>query len=69
MEWKLLVYFMGIWNISPSFGIYFMAIWYSLWPFGLFSPVLVCLTKKKSGNPAWATLWAFFSQTHLATLL
>jgi hypothetical protein len=26
--------------------VYFMAIWYYMWSFGLFSPVLVCCTKK-----------------------
>jgi hypothetical protein len=40
-EWKMLVYFMAIWNILWPFGIiyghleYFMAIWYNLWPFGI----------------------------------
>jgi hypothetical protein len=29
-----------------------MSVWYSLRPFGIFFPVLVCLDKEKSGNPA-----------------
>jgi hypothetical protein len=54
LEWKLLVYFMTIWNILRSFGIC------SLWPFGLvcghlvyFSPFWFVWTKKKSGNPVF----------------
>jgi hypothetical protein len=31
---------------------YFMAIWYILWSFGIFFPVVVCCSMKKSGNPA-----------------
>jgi hypothetical protein len=29
LKWKMLLYFMTIWNI-------FMAFWYSLWSFGIF---------------------------------
>jgi hypothetical protein len=28
-----------------------MALWYSLWSFGTYFPVLVCLYQEKSGNP------------------
>jgi hypothetical protein len=28
-----------------------MGVWYSLWPFGTFFPVLVCLDREKSGSP------------------
>jgi hypothetical protein len=45
-QWKMLIYFMDIWSI-------FAAIWYTLRTFGIvcgnlviFSPVLVCCTKK-----------------------
>jgi hypothetical protein len=31
--------------------VYFTTIRDMLWPFGKFSPVLVCCTKEKSGNP------------------
>jgi hypothetical protein len=42
LEWKMLVYFMAIWNILLPFGVFYghleyvMAIWYFLWPFGNF---------------------------------
>jgi uncharacterized membrane protein len=48
--WKMLVYFMTIWNILRTFGIicgrlvFFVAIWYIF-------PILVCLDQEKSGNP------------------
>jgi hypothetical protein len=32
--------------------VYFMAIVNISWPFGIFSPVLVCCKQLKSGNPA-----------------
>jgi hypothetical protein len=63
LEWKLLVYFMVIWNILRSFVIfyghleYFTAIWYSLWPFGNVVviwhnfPRFGKLCREKSGNP------------------
>jgi hypothetical protein len=44
-DWKMLIYFMAIWNILPTFGIfynylaYFVFIWH-------ISPVLVSCTKK-----------------------
>jgi hypothetical protein len=40
--WKMLVYFVAIWNKVWPFGkccghlVYFVAIWYILWPFGIF---------------------------------
>jgi hypothetical protein len=49
-EWKMLVYFMTIWNILRPFGIIyghlvlFVVIWYIFL-------VLVCLDPEKSGNP------------------
>jgi hypothetical protein len=50
LEWKMLVYFMTIWNILSPFGIIvgrlvkFVADWYIF-------PILVCLDQEKSGNP------------------
>jgi hypothetical protein len=50
LEWKMLVYFMTIWNIYEPLGIlygclvWFVVIWYIF-------PVLVCLDHEKSGNP------------------
>jgi hypothetical protein len=37
--------FMIIWNILRPL-VKFMAIWYSLWLFGIFSPVLVYLDRE-----------------------
>jgi hypothetical protein len=56
-EWKILVYFMVIWNILQSFGIFYGHLVY-LWPFG--NVVVICyifprfgiLRQEKSGNPA-----------------
>jgi hypothetical protein len=42
---------MTLLNILRQFRVYFMAIWYSLWSFGIFFHVLVCLDPEKSGNP------------------
>jgi hypothetical protein len=28
-----------------------VAVWYSLWSFGIFSPILVCFDQEESGNP------------------
>jgi hypothetical protein len=45
LDWKILIYFMAIWNILQTFGIFyghlvhFAVIWY-------FFPVLVCCTEK-----------------------
>jgi hypothetical protein len=44
LEWKMLIYFMAIRNISRHSG-YFMTIWYILCLLALF-PVLVSRTKK-----------------------
>jgi hypothetical protein len=77
LDWKMLIYFMAIWNILWSFGIgilrpfgiiygrlvYVIVIWYIF-------PILVCLDEEKSGNPAWKSVqlslkpkWrVFFSQ-------
>jgi hypothetical protein len=39
-----LEYFSAIWlNVC-------MAVWYSLWSFGIFFPILVCLDLEKSGK-------------------
>jgi hypothetical protein len=42
-----------LWSLEIFYGHwkYFMAIWYILRSFGIFFPVLVCCTQKKSGNP------------------
>jgi hypothetical protein len=53
LEWKMLLYFMTIWNILRPFGIIygilvqFVVVWYILF-------VLVCLDQDKSGNPSIA---------------
>jgi hypothetical protein len=51
LEWKMLAYFVPIWNIYYGYLVYywwsfgnFVAIWYIF-------PVLVYCVKKKSGNP------------------
>jgi hypothetical protein len=50
LEWKMLQYFMTIWNILHPFGImyglweWFVVIWYIFY-------ILVCLDQEKSGNP------------------
>jgi hypothetical protein len=52
LDWKMLIYFMVIWNILQTFGIfyrhlgYFMTIKYILCSFGTFLLVLVSCTKK-----------------------
>jgi hypothetical protein len=39
LEWKMLVYFMTIWDILGPLGIiYCHLVWYSLWSFGTFFP-------------------------------
>jgi hypothetical protein len=47
LEWKMLVYFIVIWNILLSFGIFYchLVIWCIFPPFGI-------LCQEKSGNPA-----------------
>jgi hypothetical protein len=47
LEWKMLVYFMVIWNILRPFRIYYghLVIWYISPRFGIF------FCQEKSGNP------------------
>jgi hypothetical protein len=45
LEWKMLVYFMTIWNILRPFGV-FITVWYSLLSFGIFLPFWYVCTKK-----------------------
>jgi hypothetical protein len=58
LDWEMLIYFMAIWNILPTFGIfyahlvYFVFIWYFFNGFGIMLP-------KKSGNPVVHLLCAF----------
>jgi hypothetical protein len=57
LDWKMLIYFMAIWNILWTFGIfyghlgYFMTIWYILSSFGNFFRFWYNILRK-SGNPA-----------------
>jgi hypothetical protein len=50
LEWKMLLYFITVWNIFQSFGkicnclVYFSVLWFIF-------PILVCLDQEKSGNP------------------
>jgi hypothetical protein len=50
-DWKMLIYFKAIWNISQKFGIFydhlvhFVFIWYIFSGFGI-------MYQEKSGNPA-----------------
>jgi hypothetical protein len=50
LEWKMLVYFMVVWNILRAFGIFYghfgtvAVIWYVFPPFGIFC-------QEKSGKP------------------
>jgi hypothetical protein len=47
LDWKMLIYFMAIWNILQTLGIFydhlvhFVSIWY----------IFPCFWKEKSGNP------------------
>jgi hypothetical protein len=81
LEWKLLLYFMTIWNILRTFGIisdyleYFAAIWYNLWPIGIvcshlvnFS-VLVCLDQEKSCNPGPNPTTSKFKHNYSASVV
>jgi hypothetical protein len=45
LEWKMLLYFMIIWNILWPFGI-FKVIWCILWSFGIFFPFWYAWTEK-----------------------
>jgi hypothetical protein len=58
LDWKMLIYFMVIWNILETFGIFydhlvhFLLIWYG---FGI-------LYREKSGNPERsANIWTTYS--------
>jgi hypothetical protein len=71
LHWKMLVYFMAIWNILQTFGIFyghmvhFRVIWYIFPRFGM-------LCREKSGSPAlnWylcdakSFLWPFSTILH-----
>jgi hypothetical protein len=53
LEWKMLVYFMVIWNILRSFGIFYgnlVMLWLHIWHI---FPCFGILCQEKSGNPAW----------------
>jgi hypothetical protein len=53
LEWKMLVYFTATWYNLWPFGI--CNVWpfgFSLWSFGIYFLILVCLDREKSGNPA-----------------
>jgi hypothetical protein len=45
-EWKMLVYFMAIWEYLTALSAYLVTIWYILWSSGIYFPFLVCFTKK-----------------------
>jgi hypothetical protein len=50
LDWKMLIYFMAIWNILRTYGIFydhlaqFVFIWYIFFAFGI-------MHQEKSGNP------------------
>jgi hypothetical protein len=50
LDWKMLIYFMSIWNILQTFGIFYehwehvLFIWYNFSGFGI-------MYQEKSGNP------------------
>jgi hypothetical protein len=50
LQGKMLVFFTAIWSFYGSL-VYFVAVGNILCLFGIFFPILVCFTKKKSGNP------------------
>jgi hypothetical protein len=58
-DWKMLIYFITIWNMLWIFGIFydhsvhFVFIWYIFSSFGI-------MLQEKSGNPDWDTFWAIF---------
>jgi hypothetical protein len=45
LDWKVLIYFMAVWNIYRHLG-YFMTIWYILCSFGTFFLAWVILPRK-----------------------
>jgi hypothetical protein len=51
LEWKMLVYFMHIWNILRAFGICYGHL-VILWQFCIYFPHFGILCQEKSGNPA-----------------
>jgi hypothetical protein len=51
LEWKMLVYFMPIWNILRAFGICYGHL-VILWHFCIYFPHFGTLCRDKSGNPA-----------------
>jgi hypothetical protein len=59
LDWKMLLYYIAIWNIWLTFGIFydylvhFVIIWYILSGFGI-------MCQEKSGNPAHANKKTFF---------
>jgi hypothetical protein len=48
--------FFAIWFILQPL-VYFVAIWNILWLFGIFSPILVCYTKKNLATLAKSAEW------------
>jgi hypothetical protein len=59
LEWKLLVYFMGIWNIFYEHRRHLMTSKYILFSFGIFSTVLVyCLKKNLATLHRAMLLWS-----------
>jgi hypothetical protein len=51
LEWKMLVYFMAIWNILRPSGIFYGHL-VMLWSFGIYFPRFGISGLEKSGNPA-----------------
>jgi hypothetical protein len=57
LDWKMLIYFMAIWNSLQPFGtfydnlVHFVSIWYILCPFGTFFSCSGNICQEKSGNP------------------
>jgi hypothetical protein len=55
LEWKMLLYFMTIWNILRPFGIIYGLLVQFVVIFTIFCSFLVCLDQDESGNPALKT--------------
>jgi hypothetical protein len=51
LEWKMLTYFMAIWNILPIFGIFYNHLVHSVFIWYIF-PRFGIMYQEKSGNPA-----------------
>jgi hypothetical protein len=47
------LYIICLFGLFWGHFVYFGAIWYISWPFGTFSPVLVCCTNKNLATPPW----------------